>query len=397
MFASACKIYDSYNDKDLRRIKDTLRESSRWSRLMKTGRHLSAVVTRCSDPHTLSHRHPTTILEKETSLNPVCFQTTLRVADSWRNRFAGCGAELSSDRLRRSLQEGSRRQPRVFSDLEKAMEAVSQGKPIVSEAILANLPLTEAEIRRQSQEKYEKVGKPELRDFLVDCHVKALREKNHIKINWKLEEVYKIKEDTFLEKLQIQSSRYHKPPPHPFIADPRNPKSYKGLKLAWRAKPSLLQTFRSLGTRKPIRMDTGDSLAKEPLPAQTQQPRPGAASMRVVQLPQDRSPTDVGLLGSQCQATGEADKRNNRMNKTVSTSLQPATCTLSVPQAGSVREFSLNHLLDGQVPRKSFVFDQSGGTLLLPREPQTRSRMASSRKRSSRSISVQNGSSLKAR
>ena len=398
MFASACKIYDSFNDRELRRIKQTVRESSSWSRQMKSGRHLSRVVSSGSEPARSSlparprPSRPVSILEREASLQPVCFEASQQLADSWRNRFAGCGAELSSDQLRRSLQESSQRQPRVQRELEKAMGSVAQGQPIVSDAILANLPLTEAEIKRQSQEKYQKVGKAELRDFLVDCHVKALREKNHIKIHWKLEEVYKIKEDTFLQKLQVQSNRYYRPPKHPFVADPRKPKAYKGLKLVWRAKPSLLQTFRSLDTRKMIRMDSEQSRGRESQPGPAQQSHRSGASTRAALQPADRSGPGAELPGRKSEPMGEAEKQASRLNKTVSTSLHPATLTVSVPQAGSVREFSLNHLLDGQQPRKSFMFEQSGGALLLlPKEPLNRSRMASSRKRSTRSISELHG------
>ena len=397
MFASACKIYDSYNDKELRKIKETIRESSSWSHQMKSGRHLSRVVTHNPEvdgsvvPSMIRSSRHLSILERESSLRADCFEASQQVLDSWKNRFAGCGAELSSDHLRRSLQDSSEKKPRVFRELQKAMESVTEGNPIVSDAILQNLPLTEAEIKRQSLEKYQKVSKVDLRNFLVDCHEKALREKNHIKINWKLEEVYRVKEDTFLKKLQIQSSRYYKQPKEPFIADPRKQKTYKGIKVEWRSKPSSLQTFRSTTARKTIQMKTQESAQREPLQTHSQQSHREPPKIRLLDQQVLLQPKLV-LLASKPFHLVDSDKQT-LMNKTVSTSLNPATLTLSIPQAASVREFSLNHLLDGQLPRKSFVFDPSNGPQLAPKETHNKSRLISSRKRSARSISINHSAS----
>jgi hypothetical protein len=379
MFASACRIFDGYNDKDLRRIRQTVRESCSWSRQMKSGRHLSRVVAAGPEPgpgpQKTAKGRPPGILEREARLQAGGGEAALRLCGRWESRFAGCGAELGSDRLRRSLQAGSRRRPRVFGELERALSTVSTGRPLVSEAVLQNLPLTEAEIRRQAREKYEKVGRKELQDFLADCHAKALREKNHIKINWKLAEVSKVKEDTFLQKLHIQSSRYHRPPKEPFIADPRKPKSFRGLRVEWRSKPSLLQTFRSAACRRPIPMDGRAAASGEPQPSRIR-----------LQPPRERSESEPGAPASRPALAAEPEKQQTA--KTGSTSLNPATFTLSVPFAGSVREFSLHHLLDGQLPRKSFLFDPSAGPLPPANERPNRSRMASCRRKSSRSASL---------
>lgn len=344
MFANACRIFDSYNDKDLRRIKDTVRESSSWSQLMKSGRHLSRVVAgeACSS----RQGRPADGPARKASLEPGDPETAERVAESWKRRFAGCGAELGSDGLRRSLQGRGLRKPRAVCELERAMASVSPGKPFFGEPRPESLPLTEAEIRRQSQEKYERVAKSELRDFLTHCHEQSLRAKNHIKINWKLEEVYRIKEDNFLAKLQVQSSRYHRPPKEPFICDPRRPKHYKGLVVQWRAKPAARRPPETPGGARPAR------LRREP-----SQP--------------DRSQTDPDLAAKA------------RLAKTSSARPPQAPPALS-PAVGSVREFSLLHLLDGQA---------GGPYLLRPKEQAQRGGVPSGRNRSSRSINLQAGPS----
>lgn len=349
MFANACRIFDSYNDRDLRRIKDTVRESSSWSQLMKSGRHLSRVVAGGAGGS--QKGRPADGPAREASAEPGDPETAERVAASWKRRFAGCGAELGSDGLRRSLQ--GLRKPRAVCELERALASVSPGQPFFGEPRAESLPLTEAEIRRQSQEKYERVGKSELRDFLTDCHEQALRAKNHIKINWKLEEVYRIKEDNFLAKLQVQSSRYHRPPKEPFICDPRRPKHYKGLVFQWRAKPAARRPPESPGRARPAR------LRREP-----SQP--------------DRSQTETDLAAKA------------RPAKTGSAGPRPALS----PPVGSVREFSLFRLLDGQASRKSCGKEQAGGPFLLrPKEQAHRGGMPSGRNRSSRSIHLQTGPS----
>ena len=400
MFAGASRIYDRYKDRELKKIRDMMGESNSWKSDVKCGRTLSqAVMHDQPSPHTKMMEKQVRKRENPMGDGGSSSGNNLGsdcVIDTWKKKFERTGAELENDGLRKKIDNHASRTTKASRKLNEALKnATTSARPIFGDFNMSKLPLTEPQIQSISQEKYGNIEKNDLKDFLIDCHANALRNQKRIRFEKKLSEVYHIKEENFLKKLQIQSLRNTKSPKEPFIVNPKQFKRDKGIKIEWQSKASMFKTYRSFSGpvikmsfeefKKPFRIkfDSEEDNKEKQKVGYTSKTNFGSDTniLTTGETVSEKKPMIVLNTDKELKLSNTHKIKNSHSNK----NLLPGSSPLL--QSGSVREFSLQHLLVGGKPKKVQVVDSHW---LDPRTDRKTKRSRSKMDSSSFSCKAQN-------